>query len=383
VTQTLATEIETMSAELAVKSFQAFCDDIGGMFEIQVTCVHEWTRRCNAGELKSQLGKLITANQVRANGALSGAFNLVFDRKALFTLSGVIVMLPEERIVKLCRTGEAKDATDMADAMKEAGNLLVGSWDKVFREEMPGHAHFLREDVFIGDPWANPEKSLGLKDGEDMLCVTCSVTVAPYASFKCFALFPGSIFEKPQEAAKEPDKITETAGAEAIQPQPASEGGPLAAEVAAVSPRSDIAGIEQVLARDIMCSDIVWVDAESTVGSVFEKMESNGASYALAGTDGHAAGVISRCDLAGAISPYLKPTFSRWRRPQDDATLDIKVKWVMGKPVRMVKMSTPVNVAAAQMLQWRIGCLPVADDTGKIHGILTRNEILKMLLRNS
>jgi CBS domain-containing protein len=383
VTQILATEIETKSAELAAKSFQAFCDDVGGMFGMDIVCAHEATRRCNTGELKSLLGKLIAANRVKANGALSGDFSLVFDRKAMFTLAGVIVMLPEERTVQLCRSGEAKDATEMGDAMSEAGNLLVGSWDKVFREEMQGHAHFLRENVFIGDPWADTGKSLGLADTSDVLCVTCVLTVAPYAPFKCHALFPSSIFAKPQEVEKTPDKVVETAVVETTQPNVASLSGSVVAQPAALSPRSGIAGIEQVLVKDIMCSAIVWVDADSTVGSVFEKMESSGASYALAGSEGHASGVISRCDLAGSISPYLKPTFSRWRRPQDDATLDIKVKWVMGKPVRMVQMGTPVNVAAAQMLQWRIGCLPVADDSGKIQGILTRDEILKMLLRNS
>ena len=52
----------------------------------------------------------------------------------------------------------------MGDAVGEIGNLMVGSWDRVFRKELPGHGHFVLNKNFIGSPWNNPEESYRLDD---------------------------------------------------------------------------------------------------------------------------------------------------------------------------------------------------------------------------
>jgi CBS domain-containing protein len=382
--------VEAQSLELAVRSFQAFCDDLGSMFGMAISCEHKGTRRCTLADLKNSLGRLVAVNPVKSTGAMNGQFPLVFDKKGVFTLAGVIVMLPEERIGHLCRSGDANDATEMADAIREAGNLLVGSWDRVFREDMVEHGHFTRGDVFIGDAWTESEKNLGIKTGQEISCVTCSIRVEPFAPFTCVALFPGEVFIKP---VVEPEKpAAQPVSAEAVsQPQSSAGNSNVRPDVApasaiAASPAvvaADITGIQRVTAGDLMVTDVIWVEEDATVGSVFEKMESRSAAYAVIGKDGHASGIVSRYDLAGAISPYLNPLFARWRRVQDDATLDIKVKWIMSKPARMVSTTTPACAAAARMLQWRVGCLPVADDSGEVKGILTRYELISLLVANS
>jgi acetoin utilization protein AcuB len=376
------TSVEAQTLELAVRSFQAFCDDLGSMFGMVIKCEHKGTRRCTLADLKGTLGRLVAVNPVKCTGVLNGQFSLVFDKKGLFTLAGVIVMLPEERIAHLGRSGDANDAKEMADAIREAGNLLVGSWDRVFREDMVDHGHLTRGEVFIGDAWTESEKNLGIKVGQEISCVTCSVTVEPFASFTCVALFPAEVFVKPVVEPAKP--IAQPVSAEATA-QPQIPAGPdvLTATASAVAVPANLAGIQQVMARDIMMVDVIWVEEDATVGAVFEKMESRSAAYAVVGKDGHASGIVSRYDLAGAISPYLNPLFARWRRVQDDATLDIKVKWVMSRPVRMISAATPAYAAAARMLQWRVGCLPVTDDSGEVKGILTRYELIKLLVANS
>ena len=57
------------------------------------------------------------------------------------------------------------------------------------------------------------------------------------------------------------------------------------------------------------------------------KMQKDDATYILIGKDGILEGIVSMSDVRDAISPYLKSTFSKWRRPLDDATLQIRSKW--------------------------------------------------------
>ena len=56
-----------------------------------------------------------------------------------------------------------KDADYINDAIKEVGNLLVGSWDRVFREELKDHKHFKQADTFVGSIW------------DDQMCIRDSI----------------------------------------------------------------------------------------------------------------------------------------------------------------------------------------------------------------
>ncbi|HSV27563.1 MAG TPA: hypothetical protein VLH60_06695, partial [Sedimentisphaerales bacterium] len=199
-------DIEKTAGELAVRSFEAFCEDIGGMFGVEISCSHEATLRCTIAELKKNFSKLSAVSLVAAKGAINREFRLIFDKKGLFALAGTVMMLPEERTHQLCKLGDVKNAQEIADSVCEIGNLLVGSWDRIFREAMEGHGHFVKKDVFIGDPLLEPSQHLGASADDEILCVTCSMTVAPYAPFKCGAIFPIPLL---LHAASEPPKAVE------------------------------------------------------------------------------------------------------------------------------------------------------------------------------
>ena len=62
----------------------------------------------------------------------------------------------------------------------------------------------------------------------------------------------------------------------------------------------------------------------------------------MIGADGVLEGLVSKSDLAGAASPYLRPEFAKWRWPLDDATLQIKVKWIMSRPADPQKQAALV-----------------------------------------
>ena len=121
-------ELESQATELAGEAFEAFCEDISGMFGVDMDCTAQEPAVETVKGLKKRFKKLVAVNSVRAKGALNGTFQLIFDQSGLFALSGVIVMLPKNRILEEIKRGTIKDVESMNDAIAETGNLLVGSW---------------------------------------------------------------------------------------------------------------------------------------------------------------------------------------------------------------------------------------------------------------
>ena len=135
-------------------------------------------------------------------------------------------------------------------------------------------------------------------------------------------------------------------------------------------------------ANELMQTQIVWGTAEDSVQQTLTNMQKADAGYILIGKDQIPEGIISKSDLNGAVSPYLKPIFAKWRRPLDDATLQIKIKWIMTRPVKTIKPDTTLNVIMDTMRQFGNRCLPVTDESGKAIGIVTVFDVFKALTNN-
>jgi len=134
-------------------------------------------------------------------------------------------------------------------------------------------------------------------------------------------------------------------------------------------------------AKDIMLKELVWGSPKDSVQQALVKMEQQKNGYLLIGQNGVLEGLVSKSDLAGAISSYLRPEFAKWRRPADDATLQIKVKWIMSRPVHTIKPQTPLVNVMENMCRLQILCLPVVDQQGKVHGLITEADIFNVLLK--
>jgi len=498
------TEIESQAVALSAEAFEAFCEDISGMFGVDMECAQQEVAAETAKGLKKRFKKLVAVNSVKAEGALDGTFQLVFDQGGLFTLSGIIVMLPENRILEEIKRGSIKDVEAMNDVLKEAGNMLVGSWDRVFREGLEGHGHFVQTNTFIGTPWDKPEETIDLANGEEFTFVPYEMTIGSYPSFNCGVIFPKTIFEpasksddeqakpdatekvgvaeekpeasaevKPQEKTEEKEEKTpaekttakedtqETVEtnkeASADKPKPAekkpevkkatdeqestakeepeatveekndnvdTKASDSAVEEKEVTtnetnePKKSVAGrvsetIQEVAqspavlpgesdpptmmenavagssevalavcAEEIMEKDIVWGSPDDSVQQTLTKMQQNDSGYLMVGTDGVLEGIVSKSDIAGAISPYLRPAFAKWRRPLDDATLKIRIKWIMSRPVRTIKPETSLAAIMESMCQFGGWCLPVLNQQGKVQGLVTVFDIFKVLNSN-
>jgi len=136
-------------------------------------------------------------------------------------------------------------------------------------------------------------------------------------------------------------------------------------------------------AKDIMQKELVWGSADDSVQQTFAKMQQHDAGHVMVGQDGVLEGIISKSDLTGATSPYLQPAFTKWRRFLDDATLQIRIKWIMSRPVHIISPQAPIEVIMRHMCQFRRPCLPVVDQQGKVLGLVTEANILKALLPQS
>lgn len=491
---TAVTDIVTHIAELSDSAFQAFCDDIAGMFGVDMQCQRRQTQTMPVRNLRDHFKKLTAVHLSKADGALNGTFHLVFDQGGLFILSGVIVMLPESRILDEAKRGSMEDATNLQDAAREVGNLLVGSWDRVFREDCPGHEHFVKTGTFIGKPWDKPEQ-IELQANTDVVTVLYEMSVAPYPGFTCAAVFPRALLdrfgtaeppvaENKSEAPAQPEQAAKADAAKPAQPPvsptppaPAAEAKPAvpaqgpvpvkapeaapgpqtpppAAESVKEAPKpaeADVApqersgsplpsmpgpnagvippgrrdpsinvgmlpselataenggvprgpdfsfldsayiqshaqsGLAELLdlpASEIMEKEVVWIGPEDTVQDAIAKMQQHNVGYALVGANGAIEGLVSASNIMGAVSLYLRPMFAKWRRPQDDATLGVKVKWIMSRPVRTVRPDATVAAMIEGMRRCGGRCLPVVDAKGAVQGMVTVFDILLRILES-
>jgi len=135
-----------------------------------------------------------------------------------------------------------------------------------------------------------------------------------------------------------------------------------------------------IYAKDIMQKEMVWGNPEGSVQEVISKMEQHNIRYLLIGCDGVLEGIVSKSDLAEALSPYLRPEFAKWRRPLDDATLKLKSKWIMSRPVHIIGPQTLLAVIMSSMCRFRVRTLPVVDQQGKVLGVVTEADVFDVLL---
>jgi len=539
------TEIESLITELAEKSFKTFCDDISGMFGTDMECAPQEVTSETVNSLQARFKDLAVVYSIKAEGALDGTFRLVFDRKGLFTLAGVVAMHPEQMILEDVESGSLEKAEKAGNILNEVGTALAGSWDRVFRKGLDGHGQFVLTNTFIGNPWDKSEEKIGLTADEELVFVPYEMTIGPYPAFNCGVIFPKAIFagtsnsgteqvasadekaqketeekaqeeteseapnvseeaeeaeekaeeiaqeefeqktqgeteeiaqekteekikeeteeiaqEEVEEKAEEESEVTaqveteETAQQETVeaaeseksaaadeQAQPTAEET-VAADESATKQESEAAAeqkpndieeeattpaeteksderpiseaikqmtqssavsseestpsiIEEkqaisnkntllaVCAKDIMQKDVIWANPDDSVQQALAKIQQHNAGYIMIGKEQVPEGIVSKSELTGAISPYLRSVFVKWRRPMDDATLRIRVKWIMSKPTCTISPDTSLAAIMENMCQADKKCLPVVDDQGTVQGLVTVFDILSVLLKHS
>jgi len=450
-------ELRSVTNDLTVEAMKAFAGDISTMFDTEVESQQSDIETGTVANLKNRYKKLCAVVMVRSEGTMDGEYQVIFDKEGLFTLAGTFVMQPDQIINVNRKNGGEKEASDIGDALKEVGNLLVGAFDRVFRENYPGHGHHLQNGTFVGNPWSSPESKIRMAPDAELDINSFEMRVGSYGPFYAAVIYPTSLYEKqaalaaaaapessatnaaatpaaqPNSATAVPASPAQTAPASS-SPQPAApastatpevplnptasaevnppavptqpEGTPAPAPIpASASPSpsgpvshaiqkmatamaldSRVGGIEAGLAscslsaRQVMRTQVVWATDEETVEDLINKMQRQDSGYILIGKNGKLEGIISRSDVRGALSPYLQTMFAKWRTPMDIATLQIKARWVMNRPVRTIRPDASVGAAMHTMMEHGGRCLPVVDENGQVHGVITVFDIFHALL---
>jgi CBS domain-containing protein len=457
-TQQTDIDVQSRVMELAGSAFTAFCDDMSSMFGLQASARFTPGGSESFAGIKKRVPKFSAVHAVKSDGAINGVFYLVFDNKAIFTLAGSVMMLPKQIILNHTKTGTLKDAEGLRDAVQEIGNLFVGSWDRVFRENFEGHGHFAKGATFVGDIQEITKQEPGFAVDGQYSIADCEIDVGDFTGCHCIVVFPQSIWsgkaeagateKKPAEAAK---PAATTKSAEAVKPaetakpadtakpveapkpadttkpaetpkaetetkqqktadsdkKPADAGAqnatvpqekpveqPAAKPVIATSDNPVISNhpleniklgseLSAITAGDIMNRCMIWASPEDSVDVVQALMQQHNTGYVLVGAGGVCQGIISRSNITGAVSPFLKPIFTKWRRPLDDASLQIKVKWIMSAPVHTVSLLASLDAVVSKMSSFGGRCLPVVNADGKVAGIITVFDVFKVLMNKS
>jgi len=183
-----------------------------------------------------------------------------------------------------------------------------------------------------------------------------------------------------EEEAEMMDERKEQPIFETIQSAPALRE-PMA-ESPAVLPGERSCKTSELCTKNIMEKELVWGSPDDSVQQTFAKTQQHDAGYVMVGQNGVLEGIVSRSDLTGTISPYLRPAFAKWRRSLDDATLQIRIKWIMSKPVHVISPQMPLGAIMRNMCRFRVRALPVADHQGKVLGLVTEANIFKAILKS-
>jgi acetoin utilization protein AcuB len=129
---------------------------------------------------------------------------------------------------------------------------------------------------------------------------------------------------------------------------------------------------------DVMTRDVFTVYEEDNLNQLREKLARHSFHH-LPVVDGtRLVGMLSQRDvLRATVSGVDQGAFAQARESRFlERTF---VRDVMCTPVLTARPHEPLSVVAQRMLEHRIGALPVIEDEGRLVGIITENDLLRVV----
>lgn len=134
-----------------------------------------------------------------------------------------------------------------------------------------------------------------------------------------------------------------------------------------------------MLVANIMTTDVITVDPDSSIGTAIALMREHGFRRLPVVDGGKLVGVVTDRDLRQATN---SPLVLRERWYSDFLLEAIKVKSCMTPDPITATPATPIIDAAQRLRQHKIGGLPVvaADDDRRVVGMVTITDMLDCLI---
>src|SRR5262245_47398946 len=128
--------------------------------------------------------------------------------------------------------------------------------------------------------------------------------------------------------------------------------------------------------QDLMTTDVKTLGRNDSLGVADDLMSSNGIRHApVVDADGELCGILSQRDLfRGAFARALGYGETAQKKLRET----LLVKEIMTTDVVVTRPEESLSAAARTMLERKIGCLPVVSASGKLVGILSESDFLKL-----
>jgi CBS domain-containing protein len=130
------------------------------------------------------------------------------------------------------------------------------------------------------------------------------------------------------------------------------------------------------LVSDIMTKNVVSVSDDQTLADLRENMRNMRFRHTPVTDEGRLVGLVTERDLLRMSTSSLLP----YRESDTFLQQQFHARDVMTKDVATVSPSTTLKRAGEQMLEKRIGCLPVVDEKNMLVGIVTTSDFLRIAI---
>ena len=123
--------------------------------------------------------------------------------------------------------------------------------------------------------------------------------------------------------------------------------------------------LQDLRVTDLMSTAVLSVKENDTLPAADDTMKMADVRHLpVVDSHAHVVGVLSNRDVLAALG-------ARTRKPK-------RVAEVMTRRVLTIHPNTPAGQAAAIMLQYKIGSLPVVDDEQQLVGVITETDLLRV-----
>lgn len=136
--------------------------------------------------------------------------------------------------------------------------------------------------------------------------------------------------------------------------------------------------MKKELVQDWMSTDLITVGPDTTLPEAHQlMMKEEIRRLPVVDTNNHLLGIVTLGDIRGA-EPSAATSLSVWELNYLLAKLQLQT--IMTKNPLTILPDATIGQAARMMLENRISGLPVADDKGKLVGIITESDIFSMVV---
>jgi CBS domain-containing protein len=147
-------------------------------------------------------------------------------------------------------------------------------------------------------------------------------------------------------------------------------GIPEAVEPRATPPGTTPKAIHELCARDVMISPVQTLDESASLAEGWRFITEKRYRHVPVVAGGRLVGIVSDRDLLReAVRQALEP------EKRNPGVADL-----MHSPVMTARPDTPIRQVARVMFEERVGSIPIVDARGALLGMITRSDLLRVLV---